>query len=100
MMASSEEYLEFELLGEVFKIKSDVPREYFFSVVNYLKQKLDDMKEKLPNQSNLKLLIFTVLDIIDELNQVKKQGLNKDAVKKLTSLSEHLASVMDDNDIH
>ena len=99
-MSSSDEYLEFELLGEVFKIKSDVPKEYFLSIVDYLKQKLNKMKQKLPNQSNIRLLIFSTLDIIDELYQIKEQGLNKDAVEKLAGLSEHLASVIDDNNIH
>jgi len=95
---SSDEYIEFELLGEYFKIKSDVPRDYFLEVVNYLEKKLLEIKQRLPNQSSMKLLIFVALDIIDELFQTKKQALNEDAIEKLATLSEHLASVIDETD--
>ena len=96
----SDEYIEFELLGEYFKIKSDVPRDYFLKVVDYLNEKLTEMKQRLPNQNSIKLLVFVALDIIDELFQVKKQELNKDAIEKLTTLSEHLASVINEADTY
>jgi len=97
---SGDEFIEFELLGEQFKIKSDVPRDYFMSVVDYLRQKLDEMKARLPKQNNIRLLVFVALDIIDELFQMRKEGLNEDAIEKLTTLSEHLASVIDETDMH
>ncbi len=97
-MKEENNYIEFELLGEVFKVKTDVSKDYFLSLVDYLKQKLTQTKMSFPNQSNIRVLIFSALDIVDELFKEKKHTINESVMEKLTRLSESLASVIEDVD--
>jgi cell division protein ZapA (FtsZ GTPase activity inhibitor) len=95
-MKSTEEHISFKLLGENFTVKSDVPREYFLSLVEYLDKKLREVKEKLPNLSNIKVVIFAALDIADELFRKKESHLDKDALKLITELSESLEAAIEE----
>ena len=94
-MKSSEEHISFKLLGENFTVKSDVPKKYFLSLVEYLEKKLQEVKEKLPNLSNIKVVIFAALDIADELFRKKESSLDKDALKLITELSESLEAAIE-----
>jgi cell division protein ZapA (FtsZ GTPase activity inhibitor) len=95
-MKSTEEHISFKLLGENFTVKSDVPREYFLGLVEYLDKKLHEVKEKLPNLSNIKVVIFAALDIADELFRKKESPLDKDALKLITELSESLEAAIEE----
>lgn len=99
-MAGEDNYIEFEILGEDFKIKTDVPDDYFFRIIDYLKSKIGEAKKRFPNQSNIRALIFVALDLVDELFKTRERALNQGAIEKLAKLSEHLASVIDEVDKH
>lgn len=94
-MENSRNFIEFEVLGEEFKIKADVDEEYFNRIILYLKKKIGIMRERFPTQSNIRVLIFAAIDLIDELFQAK-ENLDKGTVERLTKLSEHLASVINE----
>ena len=95
-MSDSEEFISFEILGEQFTIKSDVPKKYFLGLVKRLNEKIKEMKVKFPNLSNIRALIFTALDYADELEQLKKDVLDKDAIKVISDLSDSLASALNE----
>jgi len=93
-MNTSEELIRFEVLGEKFSIKSDVPKEYFLNLVKDLIQRVEVLKEKFPTLTNLKLVIFAALDIIDELQQIKKKNLNQKDIQIISNLAESLATAI------
>jgi cell division protein ZapA (FtsZ GTPase activity inhibitor) len=97
-MAKDPNYIQFEILNERFTIKSNVPKDYYLHLVEYLKGKIKQIRERVPNLSNSKLLIFAALDIADELMKTKDQSIDETAVQLLSELSDSLASVIDDND--
>jgi len=93
-MEPSEELIRFEILGEKFSIKSDVPKEYFLSLVQDLNERVKTLKEKFPTLTNLKLVIFAALDIVDELKQVRKKSLGQEDIQIISNLAESLATAM------
>ena len=97
-MKNSEEKISFKLLGENFTVKSDVSKEYFLSLIEYLEKKLEEVKEKLPNLSNIKVVIFAALDIADELFRKKESSLDRDALKLITELSESLEAAIEEEE--
>ena len=97
-MKSSDDYISFKLLEENFTIKSDVPKDYFLSLVKYLDKKLKDVKKKIPNLTNMKVLILAALDIADELFRERESTFDKDAIKLISDLSESLASVIEEEE--
>jgi cell division protein ZapA (FtsZ GTPase activity inhibitor) len=97
-MVKDPNYIQFEILNDRFTIKSNVPRDYYLRLVEYLKGKIKQIRERVPNLSNSKLLIFAALDIADELMKTKDQSLDETEVQLLSELSDSLASVIDNND--
>ena len=95
-MKERDDCINFELLGEVFTVKSDVPEDYFLKLVNNLKIKTQDLKLKFPNLSNIKLVIFAALDYADELSQSAEGMPDKDVIKRISNLSESLASILEE----
>ena len=95
-MKESDDCINFELLGEQFTIKSDVPADYFLKLVNNLKTKINDLKSKFPSLSNIKLVIFAALDYSDELSKSTGDMPDNDVIKRISNLSESLASILDD----
>jgi cell division protein ZapA (FtsZ GTPase activity inhibitor) len=95
-MQEPDECINFEILGEHFTIKSDVPEEYFLTLVNNLKEKVNDLKSKFPNLSNIKLVIFAALDYADELSQSSSNIEEKEAIQRISNLSESLASILEE----
>ncbi len=96
-MQGSDEYIRFELLGESFTIKSDVSEKYFLSLVKKLEEKINEMKVKFPNLSNVKIALFAALDFADEMSQLGNNTLDKDAIKALSDLSDSLASAIQED---
>jgi len=97
-MTDNDEYIQFEILNERFTIKSDVEKEYFLSIVECLKTRIQNIKNKIPNLSNIKTIIFASLDIMDELNKLKSSALDENAVKLISDLSDSLASVIEESE--
>jgi cell division protein ZapA (FtsZ GTPase activity inhibitor) len=97
-MNGSEEKISFELLGERFTVRSDVPKDYFMGLVEYLEKKLQDVKEKLPTLSNVKALIFAALDIADELFRQKESRFDRDALDLIKNLSDSLEAAIDEEE--
>jgi len=95
-MQEPDECIKFELLGERFTIKSDVPEDYFLTLVNNLKTKIQDLKSKFPNLSNIKLVIFAALDYADELSKSKGNMADNEAIQRISNLSESLASILEE----
>lgn len=95
-MKKEDEYIRFEIMGENFTIKSDVPKDYFLELVQKVRGKITDIKQKFPNISNIKAALFAALDFADELQKSSENMIDKDAVKAISELSESLASVMDE----
>jgi len=89
-----DEYIRFEIMGENFTIKSDVPEDYFLELVQKVLEKINEIKQKFPNLSNIKAALFAALDFADELQKTSENMIDKDAVKVISELSETLASVM------
>jgi cell division protein ZapA (FtsZ GTPase activity inhibitor) len=95
-MQESDDSINFEILGEQFTVKSDVPEDYFLTLVNNLKTKIHELKLKFPNLSNIKLVIFAALDYADELSQAAKTMKDNEVIKRLSNLSESLASILEE----
>lgn len=95
-MLDSDERINFELLGEYFTIRSDVPEDYFMKLVHYIQSKVDSVKKESPSLSHIKALIFASLDMADELFKTKEGLLNEDAVKIISDLSSSLASAIEE----
>ncbi len=93
-MKKEDEYIRFEIMGENFTIKSDVPEDYFLELVQKVLEKINEIKQKFPNLSNIKAALFAALDFADELQKTSENMIDKDAVKVISELSETLASVM------
>jgi len=96
-MQGSDEHIRFELLGERFTIKSDVSKKYFLGLVKKLEEKINEMKVKFPNLSNVKIALFAALDFADEMSQLGNNTLDKDAIKALSDLSDSLASAIQED---
>ena len=97
-MKGSDEHISFELLGEKFTIRSDVPKDYFLDLVEYLEKKLEDVKQKLPTLSNIKALIFAALDIADELFRQKGSTFDRDALDLIKNLSDSLEAAIEEDE--
>jgi len=97
-MTSDPNYIQFEILNERFTIKSNVPKDYYLRLVDYLNRKIKKIRERVPNLSNNKLLAFAALDIADELMKARDNSLDEKEVKLLSELSDSLASVIDKTD--
>jgi cell division protein ZapA (FtsZ GTPase activity inhibitor) len=95
-MRDSEEFINFEILGEQFTIRSDVPKKYFLGLVKRLEGKVKEIKAKFPNLSNFRTLIFAALDIADENEQIKKNVMDTEELKVISDLSDSLASVINE----
>ncbi len=95
-MQESNGNVSFDILGEHFTIKSDVPGDYFLDLVQNLNSKAQELKVKFPNLSNIKLVIFAALDYADELKQLGNSTIDKEAIIRISDLSESLASVIDE----
>ncbi len=94
-MSRSDEPISFEILGEKFTIKSDVPEEYFLELVGKLNAKVKEIKSKHPSLNNIKILAFAALDLADELSQKEKRSRQED-VERIAILSDTLASAIDE----
>jgi cell division protein ZapA (FtsZ GTPase activity inhibitor) len=99
-MKADDKVITFEILDERFTIRADVSKDYYRTLVDYLNKKINNIKNKVSNLSKIKILTFAALDIIDELVKLKNTSLDKDEVEKLSRLSDSLASVIDDNEMH
>ncbi len=99
-MKADDKVITFEILDERFTIRADVSKDYYRRLVDYLDKKIDIIKNKVPNLSKIKLLTFAALDIVDELIKLKNTSLDKGEVEKLNKLSDSLASVIDDIEMH
>ena len=99
-MKADDKVITFEILDERFTIKADVSKDYYRRLVDYLDKKINNIKNKVPNLSKIKILTFAALDIVDELIKLKNTSLGKDEVEKLNKLSDSLASVIDDIEMH
>jgi len=95
-MQESDGNISFDILGENFTIKSDVPGDYFLGLVQNLNSKVKKLKVKFPNLSNIKLVIFAALDYADELKQLGNSTIDKEAIIRISDLSESLASAMEE----
>jgi len=95
-MQDTEEFINFEVLGEQFTIRSDVPKKYFLGLVKRLEEKVKEIKAKFPNLSSFRTLIFAALDIADENEQLKKNAMNTYELKVISDLSDSLASAIND----
>jgi cell division protein ZapA (FtsZ GTPase activity inhibitor) len=94
-MIPSDEPITFEILGERFTIKSDVPGEYFLELVHNLNAKVKEIKTKYPSLSNFKVLAFAALDLADELSQKEKRS-RQEEVERIAMLSDTLASAIEE----
>jgi cell division protein ZapA (FtsZ GTPase activity inhibitor) len=94
-MIRSDQPITFEILGERFTIKADVPGEYFLDLVHMLNAKVKELKSKHPSLSNFKVLAFAALDLADELSQKEKKSLQEE-VERITMLSDTLASAIEE----
>jgi cell division protein ZapA (FtsZ GTPase activity inhibitor) len=97
-MKSDPNIIQFEILNERFTIRSKVPKDYYLRLVEYLREKIKRIQERVPNLSNTKLLIFAALDIADELTKEKDKSFDEDDIQLLSDLSDSLASAIDDAD--
>lgn len=93
-MNEAENYINFEILDERFAIKSSVSKDYYLSLVRYLEARIKNIRKKIPNLSYLKIVIFAALDIVDELMKAKQTSLDEGDVKRISDLSDSLASVI------
>ncbi|MGQ9616531.1 MAG: cell division protein ZapA [Spirochaetota bacterium] len=97
-MEQAENYISFEILNERFTIKSSVSKDYYLSLVRYLDRRINEIRKKIPNLSYLKTVVFAALDIVDELMKARQTSIDEGIVKKLSDLSESLASVIGEGD--
>ena len=94
-MIRSDEPISFEILGERFTIKSDVPGEYFLDLVYKLNAKVKEIKTKHPSLSDFKILALAALDLADELSQ-KEKRTRQEEVERIAMLSDTLASAIEE----
>lgn len=97
-MSDQNQYIQFEVLGERFVIRSDVDREYFLGLVSHLEKAIEDVQEKFPKLSPLKSAILAAINILDEMAKQKKNILNDRDVELIQNLSQSLASAIDPED--
>ena len=99
-MEKAENYISFEILNERFTIKSSVSKEYYLSLVRYLDKRINEIRKKVPNLSYLKTVVFAALDIVDELMRARQASISLDEgiARKISDLSESLASVIEEGD--
>ena len=90
-----------DLLGVTFTIQSDEEPKYIESVVNYLKDKVNEIKGNVNVVDPLKISIMAALNVVDELFKEKVKIL--EAENKMVNLSEieqitnHLIKQIDDS---
>jgi len=97
-MESDPNIIQFEILNERFTIRSTVPKDYYLRLVEYLRGKIKRIRERVPDLSSTKLLIFAALDIADELMKEKDKSFDENEIQLLSDLSDSLASAIDDTD--
>jgi cell division protein ZapA (FtsZ GTPase activity inhibitor) len=94
-MPERDQYIQFEVLGERFVIRSDVDREYFLGLVSHLERAIEEVQERFPKLSPLKTAILSAVNILDEMAKQKKNILNESDVELIQNLSQSLASAVD-----
>ncbi len=66
------EILNVQIHGHSFKIKTDATAEYVNKVVAYINRKIDDISETNTNMEFSRLVILAILEIADELFQLRQ----------------------------
>jgi cell division protein ZapA (FtsZ GTPase activity inhibitor) len=97
-MEEAGDQISFELLGERFTVKSDVPKNYFLKLVKELDGKIQEIRSNFPTLSNVKAVILAALNYADELAQKNEKPMDNEALELITDLSESLASAIEEED--
>jgi len=83
--------LKVKILGTVFAIQSAEKQEYLEEIIQYYKQKVQEINEKAPATDPLKAAILAGLNVTDELF--------KEKISKHTPASESEVSALELNQI-
>ena len=78
--------LKIKILGTVFSIQSTERREYLEEIIQYYKQKVDEINEKAPATDPLKAAILAGLNVVDELFKEKNSRLLPPAESEVSAL--------------
>ena len=85
--------IRINILEQELSVASDSGDEHVASVVQYVKERVDEIKKVSGNANALHVAILTALNIADEY--LKLKGMNKEIYDQLESRSENLISLID-----
>lgn len=95
-----ENLLEVEILGRVYRIRSQKDSEYLKKLANYVDQKMKEVQEVAPTADAVKIAVLSALNIADELFETKLQaeGVSGNAEERIQSLLGRIESAIQDNE--
>ena len=91
--------LTVSILGSTFTIKSENDPEYLGEVVEYLRMKIEEIRQRSDISDPLKVSLLTALNLVDELFKAKQPvnpGETKDSVE-IEKLTERLINKIDES---
>jgi cell division protein ZapA (FtsZ GTPase activity inhibitor) len=91
-MEQKERILTFKILGEEYKIKTDMDKERAVRITNYVNKKIELIAEKVGYASQTKIAVLSALHIAIELFQEKtnNEQIEKQIEKAFKKLSHAL----------
>ena len=92
-MEQKERILSFKILGEEYKIKTDMDKEHAVRITNYVNKKIEDIASKVGYASQTKIAVLSALHIAIELFQEKNN--NEDIEKHMERACKKLSEVLE-----
>ena len=86
--------IRINVLDQELSVASDSGDEHVASVVQYVKERVDEVKKVSGNANALHVAILTALNIADEY--LKLKGINKEICDQLENRSERLISLINE----
>ena len=84
--------IRINILDQELSVASDSGDEHVANVVQYVKERVDEIKKVSGNATALHVAILTALNIADEY--LKLKGINKEICDQLENRSERLISLI------
>jgi cell division protein ZapA (FtsZ GTPase activity inhibitor) len=90
--------MKVEILGSSFQIQSDENQEYLASVVEHLRRKTQETRNRHPGIEPTKCLIITGLQLVDELlKERSRSGLSDAEASEAFRITQDIIRRIDDS---
>ncbi len=99
------EILTVNIFGQSYKIRTDASEEYVKRIVDYINNKMEKISQDNPSMPSSKIVVLTILEIADELFQLKEKNPDnnilgektKDLINKIEKRLSNFNDIINEN---